>query len=245
MHSLWPLGSGLLVVLALLVFVVPFLDLPISRRLERAPDAQGRLRLYRLVITYLWLMAVLSWIFRAGAGLHVPHAAGEAAWLFGARWRTCGIAALVTAFFVIALKPGMTCLLRPRLVPAYTRAVDRLAWLLPHDAQQRRWFALLSITAGVCEEWILRGVIPHALHVRAGFSLTAALAISSALFGWNHLYQGWKAVGSTAVIGFAFGLVALLSGGLLLPILLHCAMDLQVVVFWRPDASPRKLAAVA
>jgi membrane protease YdiL (CAAX protease family) len=46
---------------------------------------------------------------------------------------------------------------------------------------------------------------------------------------------GWKAVGSTAVIGLAFGLLALLSGNLLIPILLHSAMDLQIVVFFRPD----------
>ena len=115
------------------------------------------------------------------------------------------------------------------------RAMKSLGWFLPHDAQQRRWFAWLSMTAGVCEEWIFRGVVPHGLHARAGLSLTAALLISSVLFGWNHLYQGWRAVGSTALIGFAFGLLALLSGGLLLPMLLHCAMDLQIVFSFRPD----------
>jgi membrane protease YdiL (CAAX protease family) len=165
----------------------------------------------------------------------VPHSPGEALWLFGAHWRRWGIAALVALFFAVALKPGIDCLLRPKRVAAYMRAMKSLGWFLPHDAQQRRWFAWLSMTAGVCEEWIFRGVVPHGLHARAGLSLTAALLISSVLFGWNHLYQGWRAVGSTALIGFAFGLLALLSGGLLLPMLLHCAMDLQIVFSFRPD----------
>ncbi len=158
-------------------------------------------------------------------------------WLFGERWRTWILSAIVIVFFALVFKPGVDALFRPRRIPAYTRAMKSLAWVLPHDARQRRWFALLSVTAGICEEWVLRGVVPHELHANAGVSITMSLLISSLLFGWNHLYQGWKAVGSTAVVGLAFGLLALLSGNLLVPILLHCAMDLQIVVFFRPDVA--------
>ena len=239
MHFISAFGPSLLLLLGLLLFVAPFIDLPISRRLQAAPSAGKRLRLYRFLIIFLWLLAAFSWIYRGGAEIRMTHAPGEALWLFGAQWRTWGIAALVTLFFAVALKPGIDCILRPGRVAAYTRAMKSIAWFLPHDVQQRRWFVWLSITAGVCEEWILRGVVPHGLHARAGFSLTAALLISSMLFGWNHLYQGWAAIGSTALIGFALGLLALLSGGLLLPILLHCALDLQIVIYFRPDQLPR------
>ncbi len=244
MHLLSALSPGLLAILGILLFVAPFLDLPISRRLQAAPTGQRRLRLYRLVIAYLWVLAGLTWVYRDGTGVHVLHAAGDAAWLFGSRWRTWTISAILTLFFALVFKPGVDALLRPRRVPAYTRAMKSLAWVLPHNAQQRRWFALLSVTAGVCEEWVLRGVVPHGLNAKAGMSITASLLISSLLFGWNHLYQGWKAVGSTAVIGFAFGLLALLSGNLSIPILLHCAMDLQVVIFFRPDLTDGSHASV-
>lgn len=236
MHFLWRLGPGLLVVVGLLVFVVPFLDLPFSMRLKAAPSDEGRLRLYRLIIGYLWAMAVLCRVLGDEAGMRVPHTSGEAAWLFGARWRECGMAALVAALFAVVLKPGVDCLLRPRRIGAYTRSAKALSWLLPHDAQQRRWFAGLSITAGICEEWILRGFVLREFHVRAGWSLTAALVVSSVLFGWNHLYQGWYAVVGSTVIGLGFGVIALLSGGLLVPMVLHSIMDLQTVVFFRPDA---------
>ena len=235
MHFFSDLGPGLVVVIALLLFVAPFIDLPMARRLKAAPSGKVRLRLYRVCLIYLWLLAAFSWICRDGMGIRVLHAPGEASWLFGAHWRTWSIAALVVMFFAFMLKPGVDCLFRPRRVAAYTRAWKPFAWLLPHDAEQRRWWAWLSVTAGVCEEWVLRGVVPHGFHARAGLSLTTALLISSVLFGWNHLYQGWRSVGITALIGFAFGLLALLSGGLLLPILLHCAIDLQIVIYFRPD----------
>jgi membrane protease YdiL (CAAX protease family) len=239
MHFLTALGPGFLILLALLLFVVPFIDLPLSLSLQAAPSSEKRLRLYRLAIIELWLLAALAWACRNGMATRVPHSTGEAQWLFGAQWRTWGVALLVALFLAAALKPGIDCLLRPRRVPAYTRAMKAIGWFLPHDREQRRWFACLSVTAGICEEWVLRGVVPHGLHAKAGLSLTAALVISSLLFGWNHLYQGWKAIGSTALVGFALGLVALVSGGLLIPILLHCAMDLQLVICFRPDELPQ------
>jgi membrane protease YdiL (CAAX protease family) len=243
-HFLSVLGPGLLAIIGILLFVAPFLDLPLSRRLQAAPTGQRRLLLYWLVIAYLWVLAGLAWVCRDGTEVHVLHAAGDPAWLFGVRWRTWTISAILVLFFALVFKPGVDALLRPRRVPAYTRAMKSLAWLLPHDAQQRRWFALLSVTAGVCEEWVLRGVVFHALNVKIGASITTSLLISSLLFGWNHLYQGRKAVGSTAAIGLAFGLLALLSGNLFVPILLHCAMDLQIVVFFRPDMPDDSRASI-
>ena len=224
MHFISQLG-GPLVALIVLLLVGPFVDLRLAMRLKANPNGKDRLKFYRVVIFYLWLLAVVSWVFRDGTGLHVSYGAADVGWMFGAAWRTWTLAAMVAAFFALALKPGVDCLLRPKRIPAYTRAMSKVASFLPHDREQRRWFALVSLSAGVCEEWVLRGVLPHGLHVRGGLSVTAALLISSVLFGWNHLYQGWKAVGSTALIGFVFGLVALLSGGLWLPILLHCAME--------------------
>ncbi|MGA7158009.1 MAG: CPBP family intramembrane glutamic endopeptidase [Acidobacteriaceae bacterium] len=238
MHLL-NLGPALLLLLALLLFVAPFVDLPTTRRLKTSSSPKGRSRFYKTVITYLWLLAAYAWLFRAGATLRVAHAPTDAPWLFGAPWRTCTIAALVGIFFALALSPGIHCLIRPRKIPAYTRAMSHLSWMLPHDAHQRRWFLALSITAGVCEEWILRGVVPHALHARAGLSLTTALLISSALFGWNHLYQGLKAVATTALVGLAFGILSLLCGNLLLPILLHIAMDAQINLSFHPNQLPQ------
>lgn len=165
---------------------------------------------------------------------HHAHAPGEAGWLWAARWRTWTAWAGTGIFCGLLFMPGAVCLVQPGRIPAYTRAVKRIPWLLPHDAQQRRRFALLSVTAGVCEEWILRGVVWHGLRVGMGMSLMAALVLSSLLLGWNHLYQGWRAVAGSGLVGFVFGVLALLAGGLLAPMLVHCVMDLQTIVFSGP-----------
>ncbi len=237
MHDLLHGHAGFLLLLGLLVLVMPFLDLPLSIPLRSAPTDEGRVRLYQWIVVYLWAAAALAWVVRGGAGMQVLHAPGDASWLWAAPWRTWTAWVMLVAFFGLLLMPGVVCLLQPRRIPAYTRAVKRIPWLLPHNARQRRWFAVLSVTAGVCEEWILRGVVMHGLHVGLGLSLTAALLWSSLLFGWNHLYQGWRAVLGSGLVGLALGVLALLTGGLLVPMVLHSVMDLQTVVYFRPDRS--------
>ena len=95
----------------------------------------------------------------------------------------------------------------------------------------------VSITAGICEEVLFRGFMLHYLHVFPWtLDLTLALLISSLIFGVHHLYQGASGAAGTAIIGILFGLLFLLTGNLLLPIVLHGAMDLRLLVVLRPPA---------
>jgi Type II CAAX prenyl endopeptidase Rce1-like len=84
---------------------------------------------------------------------------------------------------------------------------------------------------------LLRGLMLHYLHVFPWtVNLTLALLISSVIFGFNHLYQGAGGVAGTAIVGFLFGLLFLLTGNLLLPIILHGVMDLRMLAILRPPA---------
>ena len=75
----------------------------------------------------------------------------------------------------------------------------------------------------------------HYLHVFPWvLNLTLALLISAIIFGLQHLYQGVAGVASTVVAGFLFGLLFLLTGSLLLPMLLHAVMDLRLLAVLRP-----------
>jgi len=60
------------------------------------------------------------------------------------------------------------------------------------------------------------------------------LLVAAVIFGLQHLYQGAKGVGSTAVVGVLFGLLFLLSGSLILPMVLHAALDLRLLTVLRP-----------
>lgn len=96
--------------------------------------------------------------------------------------------------------------------------------LLPRTPGERLGFALLSITAGICEEILYRGYLPWYLGAWAG--PWVAMGASCVLFGFGHVYLGFPHVVRTAIIGAALAFVAVLSGSLLPAILIHATMDL-------------------
>jgi membrane protease YdiL (CAAX protease family) len=124
---------------------------------------------------------------------------------------------------------------RPRKYSSAT--LNAFDYFFPATWTERRWWAFLSITAGVCEEALFRGFMPHYLHVFPwALSLTLALLISSVIFGLNHLYQGAVGFVGTTIVGFVFGLSFVLTGNLLFPILFHAGTDLRMLVVLRPPA---------
>ena len=110
--------------------------------------------------------------------------------------------------------------------------------MLPVSGHERLWFAVLSVSAGVCEELIYRGFLLEYFRGRLNgplhLNLTAAWLLTSVAFGTAHLYQGLKGILSTTIAWLALGMLAILSGSLALPMLLHALVDLQVLVMYRP-----------
>jgi membrane protease YdiL (CAAX protease family) len=84
-------------------------------------------------------------------------------------------------------------------------------------------FALVAITAGVCEEVLVRGYL---LWYFATLSpLPVAVLVSSALFGAGHIYLGRSHAVRALVVGlFMCGLV-IATHSLWPAILLHAAID--------------------
>ena len=219
----------------MLAVPLPSVDLRMQRWLRAHPE--WRVRAYGCQIGLLWALTSVTLLLRSGAGLRVPHLPGEPGWLLGRGWHAAVGGILLTALLAAMLSSGVRCLLQPRLVPAYTRAHAALAWFLPHTGQERRWWMVVSVTAGVTEEWIFRGYALHTLRGPVGFSLTAAMVLSSGLFGLGHLYQGWRGTLTAALLGFLFAMMAVMTGGLLLPMIVHAVIDLQILVIFQPDRS--------
>lgn len=88
---------------------------------------------------------------------------------------------------------------------------------------ERRRFVALSITAGICEEFIYRGVLMAALTVHIG--LWPAAVVSSVIFGFGHAYQGPVGIVRTGVVGLVFALLTITSGSLWVSILAHVLID--------------------
>jgi CAAX protease family protein len=153
------------------------------------------------------------------------------------------VEAVIALFFGLMFMPYATVIWkrlkkRPRTYRS-AAALKSFEYFFPATWTERRWWVLVCITAGVCEETLFRGFMLQYLHVLPWtLNLTLALVISSVIFGLNHLYEGIHGVVGSALAGFLFGLLFLLGGNLLLPIVVHALVDLRALVILPTRAEP-------
>ena len=102
--------------------------------------------------------------------------------------------------------------------------LSELEFLLPHTRRERRWFRILSVTAGVCEEVLYRGFLTWVL--AAYLALPIAIAITSVAFGLAHAYQGGRGILKTGAVGLAMSLVVLATGWLIPAMIVHALLDI-------------------
>jgi len=225
-----------------LLVVAPIWDLYATPKLKRNPTSEKKIRYYETICSWLWIASALAIVAIGFRPLFtISPSAGEIPWLLPHPWVHYVMEALIVILFIItvALPIGMIIwkklTKRPRKYSA--AALKSFSYFFPATWTERRWWVFVAITAGICEEIIFRGFVLHYLHVFPWtLNLTLALLISSVIFGFNHLYQGAGGVAGTAIVGFLFGLLFLLTGNLLLPIIFHGVMDLRLLAILRPPA---------
>lgn len=142
-----------------------------------------------------------------------------------------GIGLLIAALFIAFLWAQRRALLaRPERLELVRRKIEHADALMPHTVGERRTFVAVAITAGLCEEFLFRGFVMwyFAAWLPGGWARTiAAVAISSVLFGFGHIYLGAKAVLTTGIGSVFFALVVLASGSLWPAMIIHAAVDLN------------------
>lgn len=112
--------------------------------------------------------------------------------------------------------------------------------LLPRNRAELAYAALLSVNAGLSEELFFRLLIPLLVTVLTG-SAIAGFAFAAILFGLAHLYQGWKGIAATFVLGLAMTAIYLFTQSLIAAIVFHAIVDLNALVV-RPILT-RRIAA--
>ena len=225
-----------------LLVIAPAWDYYDTRRLKRNPTSRAKLRYYATLCAWLWGAAVLACLVVGWRSLAIINPAPEEmGWLLRHIWVRYVILMLLFALAGIVAWTYLGVLwMRARKQPRKYATSDLMqklsyAYLFPATRVERRWWVLVGLTAGVCEEALFRGFLLHYLHTSPWqLNLTLALLVSALIFGQQHLYQGAKGVIASAVLGALFGLLFLLSGSLLLPMLLHAALDLRLLVILRP-----------
>jgi len=88
-------------------------------------------------------------------------------------------------------------------------------------AHSWRTFGLMVIMAPICEEYMFRGFLMHAL---LGYGVVAAVSITTIVYVAVHL--DWASVPHLLIAGLLFAILALSTGGLLAPIIAHAVAGL-------------------
>lgn len=179
-----------------------------------------RSRYYAVAIVTEWVCAaglVALWIVerRPWSGLLLG---GGPPWRLAIGW------ALAAAYVWLALAQRRALLSRPKRLERLMTVLTGVVPLLPRTPGERRGFATLSVTAGICEELLFRGFVLWYATQWAG--PIAAFPISCAIFGFVHIYFGPDHVPRTAIAGALFYLVAMAGGSLLPAMVCHAVADL-------------------
>lgn len=209
-----------------LIFVVLGILLPWRgyqrmRSLMTLSEVTGhdRLKLYAATILFQWVLtALVAWrAFARGLSLSELALQGSArASLF-----------VVTIIGAVLVAAGHWANVR-RMAKSSHPNVARLralgSRLFPRSAGELLLFVVLSLTAGLCEEFLFRGFVMAAL-LRAGLAEWLVVLLSALMFGIAHLYQGKGGSVGTGILGTIFAVARLAYHSLLPAVVWHSTLD--------------------
>ena len=204
-------------------------------RLRRELDANARcarLRAYRFVMVEEWMCVALVlalWVAKGRAWTALWLAPPEGWRLFASLALVLPLGALTAAQFrrnAQSTRSRKRAAIPTARQTALRAKIGAVAEMLPHTRAESRAYAALSVTAGLCEEFLFRGYIVWMFAPWLG--LYGAAALSVVLFWLSHLYQGFKPGTRAGLVGLGlmFQLVALGTGSLLPGMALHAIVDL-------------------
>jgi CAAX protease family protein len=202
--------------------VIPWRGHARMRQLRALPEvtSRDRVKMYLATILFQWLLtAFVAW--RAFArGLSSRELGISSAASFPLLAVTIAGAALIAAAHWANVR---------RMARSDHPNVERLRALglrlFPRSNSELSLFIVLSLTAGICEEFLFRGFVMAALF-RAGLAAWLVVILSSAMFGVAHLYQGKSGSLGTGILGTLFALVRLAYRTLLPAVVWHAVLDI-------------------
>jgi membrane protease YdiL (CAAX protease family) len=210
-------------VLLILLVVIPLLGLWDFRRLmrwNRENRSDARIRTYHWLLVMEWGLTagLLTWWILSGRdweSLKVVSA------FSGWRWLALGLGAAGAGFMIWQM---ISVMKNPEDLAKMRAEMGDLRALAPVTRREGRAFALVSVTAGVCEEILYRGILMAVLTQAVG--LWPAVVLSSVIFGMGHAYQGFPGIVKTTLVGLVMALLTVFSGSLLVAMVLHTVVDL-------------------
>ena len=182
--------------------------------------ADARVKFYKGYLKWQWPLTIglLAWWLLSGNSLEsmglIPVADG---W----PWTAIGVGVFAILAQVIYLA---TVSRNADGLAQIKEQMGELSCLAPQTRTENRLFDMVSITAGVCEEILYRGLLLATLVSLVG--TWPAVAITSLIFGLGHAYQGISGIAKTGLVGLVLALFTVSSGSLYIAIVLHAVIDL-------------------
>lgn len=168
---------------------------------NRAPltaPSSSHLPLYASVTASEWALFYLVWRGIRAKGIPLSQVMG----MRWSGWREMARdVAIAAAFFLLA---NAVLWMYRQLAPG---APSTVAGVLPKGWLESCAFMVLSISAGVSEEFVFRGYLQQQFSAFAGSAL-AGIAGQALIFGVTHGYQGLQATLRITLYGLLFGLLA-------------------------------------
>ncbi|MBF9128817.1 CPBP family intramembrane metalloprotease [Plantactinospora sp. S1510] len=191
---------------------------------QLAAEPEGRVRFYRNFILVSWVTAAfVPAIAFASADLSATDLGW--AWPSGD-----GLDYLLASYVLLLIGVGglraRSRMRRGHVLPGRAGTAP----LVPQNTRERRLAILVSVTAGVTEEAVFRGLFIGVGTQLYDLPLALVVLASLALFVAAHAYQGRRGLLGITLIGSMFTAVYLVSGSLLLAIVVHLCQDLVALL---------------
>jgi membrane protease YdiL (CAAX protease family) len=212
-----------------MIFVWPLMGQWRYQRLKAAlaaGDENARVRAYRrmmlqqcVMVALIMLILALGSTAPADIGLRSPSAIHLAMTI------VLVVAIVISGLFFRLRGDGMV-----------RRMLKMASGILPATPKERALFAAVSVGAGISEELEFRGfLILYLARYLPSAGPLWLVALSSGIFGFAHLFQGWRGVLATGVLGGFFALLYLHTESLVVPMIIHAAVDLRILLVVTPE----------
>jgi len=193
--------------------------------LQRGGAAVKATSLYLQTIIWLWALSLLVYFGLRRHGTRLRD-------IFGQTWQSFDDALMDIGIFVgfwiaaMAILVGANAILMKITgTPAPKSIPTELQMLAPKGALGLSLWLILSVSAGICEEFVFRGYLQRQFSALAR-NAAAGIVLSALVFSVGHLYEGIVKAGVIGVFGILLGTLAYVRRSLAPGMLAHAWHDI-------------------
>ena len=192
---------------AIIILLMAGVGIMSALAFKQGKQAASPFALYIPTIIWLWSLAIIVY-----AGIR--HRGNRIADLFGRTWKTFDdvLMDLVVAFgfwfgVVIVLVSLKLLLMHLTGTPAPKTLPTEMRALAPQGLSGIGLWIVLSLTAGICEEFVFRGYLQKQF-IALTRNVSVGIVLSAVIFAIGHLYEGVLTAIVIGVFGILLGTLA-------------------------------------